>query len=97
MSTPEQMSHSVMEDLWFGRVGQDRLDLRGLPEYQQLMELLEQPRADFENSLSEEQKKLFTAYDDMLGTYDSFAETAIFRYAFRLGARMMLEVLVGEH
>ncbi len=93
MNTSEHMSRSVMEDLWFGRVGQNELRFRELPEYRELLELSEQLRADFESHLSEEQKQLLIAYEDGLGAYDSFAEMAIFRYAFRLGARMMLEML----
>ncbi len=96
MNTIEYGGRSIMEDLWLGQVGQEQLHLQDRPEYHRIMALLEQPRADFEGSLSEEQKKLLIAYEDRLGAYDSFTETAIFRYGFRLGARMMLEVLSEE-
>ncbi len=88
------LSHpSVIDDLWYGR-----LDPHGLKEYQseeylRLLRETYQPRAEFEKSLTEEQKNALMELDDLSGNLSGIAEAAIFRYAFKLGARMMLEML----
>ena len=50
---------------------------------------------DLENLLTDEQKVIFEKYQDCWNEYVSLAEAAIFEYAFKLGAKLMLDV-VGE-
>ena len=45
-------------------------------------------------TLSEEQRDIFERFDDCWSEYASLAEEAIFVYAFRLGAKTMLEVML---
>ena len=47
-------------------------------------------------SITDEQKAIFEKFTDCWGEYESLAEEAIFAYAFRLGARLMLDVLSNE-
>ena len=46
--------------------------------------------------LTEEQKAIFEKYQDCWNEHVSLAEAAIFEYAFKLGARLMLDSL-GEN
>ena len=47
---------------------------------------------DLEKSFTEEQKEIFEKIHDCWSEYVSLAEAAIFEYAFKLGARIMLSV-----
>ena len=44
-------------------------------------------------TMTDEQKDIFERFDDCWSEYASLAEEAIFVYAFRLGARLMLDLL----
>ena len=48
---------------------------------------------DLEKSLTDEQKEIFEKFHDCWSEYASLAEEAIFAYAFKLGANLMLEIL----
>ena len=47
---------------------------------------------DLEKSFTDEQKEIFEKFHDCWDEYVSLAEAAIFEYAFRLGARLTMEV-----
>lgn len=52
--------------------------------------------SEFFNSLSESKQK---AYDEVCSAnikYNSLIETEIFLYAFRLGARLMLDIIYND-
>ena len=42
--------------------------------------------------MTDEQKEIFEKFEDCWGEYASYAEEAIFEYAFRLGARLAMEI-----
>ena len=46
-----------------------------------------------EAELTEEQKELFSRYTDAVREYQTMAECLLFQNSFKLGARMMLEVM----
>ena len=52
---------------------------------------------DLLKTFSDEQRDIFERFDDCWSEYASLAEEAIFVYAFRLGAQMMLEILRKEN
>lgn len=49
---------------------------------------------DLLKTMTDEQKVIFEKFDDCWGEYASLAESAIFEYAFKMGMRLALEVLV---
>ena len=48
---------------------------------------------DLEKTFNEEQKEIFEKFHDCWSEYMSLGEAAIFEYAFKLGARIALEIL----
>ena len=48
---------------------------------------------DLQKSITDEQKEMFQRFDDCWSEYMSLAEEAIFEYAFKLGARLTMEIL----
>ena len=51
---------------------------------------------ELEKSFTDEQKETFEKFHDCWSEYVSLAEAAIFEYAFRLGARLAMEVQSDE-
>ena len=47
---------------------------------------------DLTKLLNDEQTKIFEKYQECWNEYVSLAEAAIFEYAFRLGARLVMEI-----
>jgi hypothetical protein len=47
---------------------------------------------DLEKTFTEEQKDVFEKFHDCWNEYMSLAEAAIFAYAFKLGARLTMEI-----
>ena len=58
----------------------------------QLMEYMARHHDDLLKSMSDEHKEIFEKFDDCWDEYVSLAEAAIFEYAFRLGARLAMEI-----
>ena len=44
-------------------------------------------------TMTDEQKELFSRYTDAVREYQTMAECLLFQNSFKLGARMMLEVM----
>ena len=43
--------------------------------------------------MTDEQKELFSRYTDAVREYQTMAESLLFQNSFRLGARMMLQIM----
>ena len=83
----------TLEELWHGNVSPQTDSRNNTPEMKQLMEYMARHHDELLKSMNEEQKDIFERFDDCWSEYASLAEKAIFVYAFRLGAQMMLDVL----
>ena len=46
--------------------------------------------------MTDEQKEIFEKFHESCSEYMSLAEAAIFEYAFKIGARLAMEVQTGE-
>lgn len=58
----------------------------------ELLSYMSRHHEDLEKTLSDEQNEIFEKFHDCWNEYMSLAEAAIFEYAFRLGARLIIEV-----
>ena len=83
----------TLEELWHGNMNPQEDSRNNTPEMKQLMEYMARHHDDLLKSMNEEQKDILERFDDCWSEYASLAEEAIFVYAFRLGAQMMLDVL----
>ena len=57
----------------------------------ELMEYMARHHDDLLKTMTDEQKEIFEKFHDCWSEYMSLAEAAIFEYAFKLGARLMME------
>ena len=82
---------SILQELWRGNVCPQTDSRNNSPEMKQLMEYMARHHDDLLKTMTDEQKEIFEKFDDCWSEYASYAEEAIFTYAFKLGAQLMLE------
>ena len=83
---------SVINELWHGNIVPQEDSRNNSPEMKELMEYMARHHDDLLKTMTDEQKETFEKFHDCLSEYMSLAEAAIFEYAFRLGARLIIEV-----
>lgn len=83
----------TIEELWHGNVCPQSDSRNNSPEMKQLMEYMSRHHENLLKTMTDEQKEIFEKFDDCWSEYASLSEAAIFEYAFKLGARLMLETL----
>ena len=59
----------------------------------ELLSYMSHHHEDLEKSFSDGQKEIFEKFHDCWSEYMSLGEVAIFEYAFKLGARIMLAII----
>ena len=88
---------NILGELWHGNISPQEDSRNNTPEMKQLMDYMARHHDDLLKVLTEEQRDIFERFDDCWSEYASLAEEAIFVYAFRLGASMMLDILRKEN
>ena len=84
---------SILEDLFYGNICPNT-DCRSQDkETKRLMGYIADHHDNLLSALNDEQKELLEKFDDCYNELTDINEREIFSYAFKLGARMMLEVL----
>ena len=82
---------SMIKELWHGNINPQEDSRNNSPEMKELMEYMARHHEDLLKTMTDEQKEIFEKFDDCWSEYASYAEEAIFTYAFKLGAQLMLE------
>ena len=83
---------NIINELWHGNIVPQEDSRNNSPEMTELMEYMARHHDNLLKTMTDEQKEIFEKFDDCWSEYMSLAEAAIFEYAFKLGARLMLEV-----
>ena len=83
----------VIKELWHGNIVPQEDSRNNSHEMKELMEYMARHHDDLLKSMTDEQKEIFEKFDDCWSEYMSLAEAAIFEYAFKLGANLILNVL----
>ena len=84
---------SIIQDLWRGNIIPQEDSRINSKEMKELLGYIARHHEDLEKSFTDEQKEIFEKFHDCWSEYASLAEEAIFAYAFKLGANLMLETL----
>lgn len=87
---------SMIKELWYGNIIPQDDSRNNSPEMKKLIEYMSRHHEDLLKTMTEEQKETFVKFDDCWSEYASYAEEAIFCYAFRLGMRIAIETLTKE-
>ena len=83
---------SIINELWHGNIVPQEDSRNNFPEMRELMEYMTRHHDDLIKTMTDEQQEIFEKFEDCWGEYASYAEEAIFEYAFRLGARLAIEI-----
>ena len=84
---------NILEEFWYGNIEPAEYDISSSNEYKELLQLISRNEDKLLATMTEEQKELFTKYADCVREYQVMAECLLFQNSFRLGGRMMLEVM----
>ena len=84
---------SMIKELWRGNVMPPEDSRYNTPEMKQLLEYISRHNNDLLKTMTDEQKEIFEKFEDCWGEYITYAEEAIFEYAFKLGMQIAIETL----
>lgn len=83
----------ILEEFWYGNIEPTDYDTSSCKEYKKLQELICRNEEKLRVAMTDEQKTLFEKYTDCVREHQTIMECLIFQNSFKLGARMILEVM----
>lgn len=84
---------SLLDEFWYGNIEPAEYDTAVCKESKDALQLIVRNEDMLLATMTDEQKDLFTRYTDAVREYQSMAERMLFQSSFKLGARMMLEIM----
>ena len=84
---------NLLEEFWYGNIEPAEYDISSSKENKELLQLISRNEEKLLTTMTDDPKKLFTKYVDCVREYQVMAECLLFQNSFRLGGRMMLEVM----
>lgn len=82
----------ILEEFWYGNIEPTEYDISN-PEYKKALQRVVQSEEKLLATLTDEQKELFIKYADYVREFQSITDCLLFQSSFKLGARIMSEVL----
>ena len=86
----------IIEDLYYGRISPYEMNISATPEYQKLKALADRNEDLLRESLSDEQKELLEKVIETVTDISSISERDMFINGFRLGMKLMMDVMKDE-
>lgn len=83
----------LLEEFWYGNIEHTEYDISSCKEYKKLLELIYRNEEKFQAAITDEQKELFEKYTDFVRECQMTTDCLIFQTSFKLGAKMMLDVM----
>ena len=87
---------NLLEELWYGNVCPQDQSTEHNSEIKELISLMGKNREILSSALTAEHNLTLEKYDNCLNEMNSIIEKEVFAYGFRLGGRLMLEVLTDH-
>jgi len=84
---------NILEEFWYGNLDPAEYDASSSKEYKETLQLISRNEERLLATMTDVQKELFSRYTDCVREFQAMAECLVFQNSFRLGARMMLEVM----
>ena len=84
----------LLEELWYGNVEPAEYSTNACTEYKEALCLIAKNEEKLRATMTDEQKEIFSRYIDAVQDYQTITECLLFQNSFKLGARMMAEVMV---
>ena len=83
----------ILAEFWYGNIEPTEYDTSSCKEYKKLLELICRNKEKLRAPMTDEQKGLFAKYANCVREYQTLTDCLIFQNSFKLGARMVLEVM----
>ena len=83
----------ILEEFWYGNIEPTEYDTCPCVEYKEALQLISRNEEKLQATMTDAQKELFSRYADSVREFQDMAECLLFQNSFRLGTRMMLEVM----
>ena len=87
---------NTIQDLYYGRISPYEMNISTAPEYQKLKALANKNEDLLRETLSDEQKKLLDKLTESITDISSISERNMFIAGFRLGVKLMINVMKDE-
>ncbi len=84
---------NILEEFWYGNLDPAEYDANPSEEYKELIRLINRNEEKLLATMTDTQKDLFSHYQDCVREHQAIAECLLFQNSFRLGSRIMLEVM----
>lgn len=84
---------SILEEFWYGNIEPTEYDTSSTKEYKEALLRISRNEKSLQETLTDSQRKRFLQYLDSVREYQGMAECLLFQNSFRLGARLMLEIM----
>ena len=85
---------SILEELWCGNIRPSEYDVSSCSEYATALKRINDAEGKLRNTLSNEQMELFAQYTESIREFHAYADYLLFQNSFRLGARMIFEIIM---
>ena len=86
----------IIEDLYYGRIAPYEMNISATTEYQKLKALADRNEDLLRQTLSDEQKELLEKLIEFVTDISSISERDMFINGFRLGVKLMIDVMQDE-
>ena len=83
----------ILEELWYGNIEPTEFGASPNQEYRELRRLVDRNETDLRATMTDAQKELFNRYLESVLEYQTLSELMLFQNSFKLGARLMVEVM----
>ena len=80
----------LLEEFWYGNIEPTEYDTNSCKE---VLRLITRNEEKLLATITDAQKELFSRYADAVREHQTMAECLLFQNSFKLGARIMLEVM----
>ena len=87
---------NTIQDLYYGRISPYEMSISTAPEYQKLKALTNRNEDLLKETLSDEQKELLDKLIESITNISSISERDMFIAGFRLGMKLMIDVMKDE-
>lgn len=83
----------ILEEFWYGNIEPTEYDTSSCKEYKKMLELIYRNEEKLQATMTDEQKELFSRNTDAVREHQMATDSLIFQNGFKLGVRIMLEVM----
>ena len=92
----ELSNMNTIQDLYYGRISPYEMSISTAPEYQNLKSLTAKNEDLLRKTLYDEQKELLEKLTECITDISSISERDMFINGFRLGMKLMIDVMKDE-